>query len=513
MQITRIVRIQLAIFGALTVVAVVALLWYYLRVPALLGVGQYTLYAELPSSGGLYATANVTYHGVTIGKVTEVLPTERGARATMSISERYRIPVDVTANVHSVSAIGEQYLDLVATDGGGQYLSDGDTITEATVPAEIGPALDTVDRALAALPRDRIASLLDETSSAVAGLGPTLYRLVDATQSVVADFRAYRPAVGDVITHAGPIIDSQVESGADIAAWSAQLDELAAQAAEHDAALQRSLRDAAPTARAVHGVLEEVRDGLPQTLANLTIVLDMLKRYHDGVEQVLVILPQGAAVAQTVAAPFPGQALLHFNLAVNQPPPCFSGFVPASQWRSPADTTRAPLPDRLSYCKIPKDADNVVRGARNYPCADVPGKRAATPQECRSDEPYVPAGTNPWYGEPGQIRTCPAPGARCDQPVEPGRVIPAPTVNTGEHPLPADRLPPPPLPRSDPLTPPGQGTVRCDGRQPNPCVYTPAHATFHPARGEVIGPDGVRYRLEDSSGDTGDAWKSMLAPR
>ena len=54
---------------------------------------------------------------------------------------------------------------------------------------------------------------------------------------------------------------------------------------------------------------------------------------------------------------------------------------------------------------IPKDAPNAVRGARNYPCADVPGKRAATPRECRSEEPYVPLGTNPWYGDPNQIPT------------------------------------------------------------------------------------------------------------
>ena len=80
--------------------------------------------------------------------------------------------------------------------------------------------------------------------------------------------------------------------------------------------------------------------------------------------------------------------------------------------------------------------------ARNIPCVDVPGKRAATPKECRSNKPYVPLGTNPWYGDPNQIRNCPAPGARCDQPVNPGQVIPAPSINNGLNPLPADRLPP-----------------------------------------------------------------------
>ena len=79
-----------------------------------MGIGQYQLKAELPASGGLYSTANVTYRGITIGKVTAVEPTENGAEATMSIASKFKIPLDAVANVHSVSAVGEQYLDLVS---------------------------------------------------------------------------------------------------------------------------------------------------------------------------------------------------------------------------------------------------------------------------------------------------------------------------------------------------------------------------------------------------------------
>src|SRR6516165_5916117 len=103
---TPFVRLQLAFFTILTVVAFAVLGLHYLRLPDVLGVGQYRLYADLPASGGLYRTANVTYRGIQIGKVTDVEPTERGARATDSIDDRYKIPADATANVHSVSAIG-----------------------------------------------------------------------------------------------------------------------------------------------------------------------------------------------------------------------------------------------------------------------------------------------------------------------------------------------------------------------------------------------------------------------
>ena len=519
-MLTRFIKFQLVLFTILTIIALTVLGWYYLRVPSLVGIGQYELHAELPRSGGLYATANVTYRGTQIGKVTSVVPTENGARATMSIDDRYKIPADASANVHSVSAIGEQYLDLVSTGNPGQYLSPGSTITESTVPSEVGPALDAANRGLAVLPKEKIDVLLTETSNAVGGLGPALQRLVDSTTNVAQGFKDNLPQVNDIIANSAPILDSQVSSGDNIEQWSRNLDIIASQSAEQDAALRSGLEQAAPTLDQVNNVFSGVRDSLPQTLANLSIVIDMLKRYNKGLEQTLVILPQGAAVAQAGTL-FEDLGQLPLALSINQPPPCLTGFLPASEWRSPADTSMAPLP-KNTYCKIPKDYQgNVVRGARNYPCVDVPGKRAATPMECRSPEPYVPLGTNPWYGDPNQILSCPAPGARCDQGVNPGRgVIPAPTVNNGVNPAPADQLPPPQstAPISDPLSPPGQGTVSCSGQQPNPCIYTPAPgppgstAVYSPASGQVVGPDGVRYNVSNSSNPGDDGWKEMLAP-
>ena len=513
-MLTRFIRMQLIVFAVLTVTALVALGWYYLRIPSQLGVGQYRLVAELPASGGLYRTSNVTYRGIQIGRVTKVEPTKNGVRATLTIDSRYKIPIDASANVHSVSAIGEQYLDLVSTGNPGMFFEPGQTITKGTVPSEIGPALDAANRGLSVLPKRKITSLLDETAQAVGGLGPALQRLVDSTQSIVGDFQANISDVNDIIENSAPIIDSQVDSGDSIERWSHNLDVLTAQAAQNDQHVQSILAKAAPTADQVNEVFGDVRESLPQTLANLEIVADMLKRYNKGVEQLMVFLPEIAAVGQTLVASAPGSVLMGFNLSINNPPPCMTGFLPASQWRSPAETSMAPLPSG-TYCKIPQDTPaNVVRGARNYPCVDVPGKRAATPRECRDNKPYIPLGTNPWFGDPNQLRNCPAPGARCDQPVDPGRVMPAPSINNGLNPAPADRLPAPPPPIDDPLQRPGSGTVQCNGQQPNPCIYTPASpsAIYVPSSGEVVGADGSKYTLEDSNHLGDDGWKDMLAP-
>lgn len=514
-MLTRFIRIQLIVFAVVTLIALLVLCLYYVRLPAYFGIGQYTLKAELPAAGGLYTTSNVTFGGSTIGKVTAVEPTERGALATMSISDDYRIPLDTSANVHSVSAVGEQYLDLVPVGKSKEYFAPGQTITKSTVPTPIGDTLDAANNALSVLPADKVSKLLDETSQAVGGLGPALQRLVDSTTVLANGFKENKGQLNDITDNVGPLLDTQIATQDDISTFSANLNTVTTQGAEKDQVLRRALAQAGPTANGVAVIFGDLKDSLPQTLANVAIVADMLKRHNAGLEQTLVVLPQAGSAAQAVAAPYKGSAALDLALAINQPPPCLTGFLPASEWRAPADTSIAPIPDGL-YCKIPKDFQaNVVRGSRNFPCSDVPGKRAASPEECASNEPYTPLGTNPYYGDPNQVLNCPAAAGRCDQPPKPGLVFPAPSVNNGRNPLPANELPGTPPPTSDPLTAPGSGTVQCSGQQPNPCVYTPAQgpaAVYSPSSGQVVGSDGTKYAVTNSSNTGDDGWKDMLAP-
>ena len=76
-MLTRFVWRQLILFSILSVITAIALGGYYLRLPTAAGIGQYTLKADLPTSGGLYRTANVTYRGETIGTVTAAVGSRR----------------------------------------------------------------------------------------------------------------------------------------------------------------------------------------------------------------------------------------------------------------------------------------------------------------------------------------------------------------------------------------------------------------------------------------------------
>ena len=135
-MLTRFVRTQLMIFTIASIVGVAMMVFAYLQVPTLLGIGRITVKMELPATGGLYQFSNVTYRGVQVGKVTVGRADRQGAEATMSLDTSPKIPADLHAEVRSMSAVGEQYVDLLPRTDSGPYLENGSVIAMAdtTIP-------------------------------------------------------------------------------------------------------------------------------------------------------------------------------------------------------------------------------------------------------------------------------------------------------------------------------------------------------------------------------------------
>ena len=105
--------------------------------------------------------------------------------------------------------------------------------------------------------------------------------------------------------------------------------------------------------------------------------------YHKSIEQLLVVLPALFAAIITAANGEPQDegAKLDFKINID-PPPCNTGFIPPPLIRTPADETVREIPTDM-YCKTAQNDPSTVRGARNYPCQEFPGKRAPTVALCR----------------------------------------------------------------------------------------------------------------------------------
>lgn len=486
LRLNRKTWIQLAVLSLVTIVSCGAMAFNYMKLPqTLFGIGEYTVSVDLKESGGLYPNSVVTYRGTDVGQVKSVNVTATGVRAVLAMRSGVKVPSDVLASVHSRSAIGEQFIELTPQPGKeeahSRLLQAGDVIPagKVEVPVDIGRLLDLTNRALRAIPRDNLRTVMNETDRAVGGLGPELSRIVDgSTALAIAGGQTIDP-LATLIDQAPPVLNSQVQTADAIATWAHRTAAIMAQFKAQDAALRDLLTQGSSGLEEGRALFDRVGPAVPVLFANLVSLGDIAYVYRHDIEQILVLLPQGIAVMAGSLVPNTGTKqdyrgfYLDFNLNMNLPPPCTTGFLPPTQRRSPASVDAPDRPAAELYCRLPQDSELNVRGARNIPCETKPWKRAPTVELCESDEEYVPIndGYN-WKGDPNATYS--------------GQGVP-------QYP-----------PGQDPRLPPPRGTA-----PPPPPI---AVATYDPASGDYIGPDGHRYTEADLAHPRAKNWQSLLVP-
>jgi phospholipid/cholesterol/gamma-HCH transport system substrate-binding protein len=478
MHLTKRVRRQLVFFVAITLIAGGLMAFKFIGAPALLfGVGRYEVTVNLPAAAGLYATGNVTYRGTEVGKISTVRLSATGVDAVLSLDSNVKIPADLEARVHSTNAIGEQYIELVPNSAAGPALKTGDVIPvdRTAVPADINSLLDTTNAGLQAIPHDDLKTAIDEAYTAVGGLGPELARIVRGTTNLAIDARANLDALTNVIDKSQPILDTQTDTADSIQAWASNVASVTESLAKEDEAVRGVFASGPAAADAARQLLDRLQPSLPIVLANLTSLTNVAVVYRDNLEQLLVLVTpamemlQGSGLANRDVPPAYRGTYLSFNLNVNLPPPCTTGYLPPQQVRSMSEVDYPDRPAGDRYCRIPQDSLNNVRGVRNLPCVTRPGKRAPTVEMCESDEQYVPLndGFN-WKGDPNATLS--------GQPVPP--------VAPGD---PAPGAPaPPPI----------------------------SVAQYDPVTGTYTGPDGRQYTQSNLAGaaETPGSWQDLLVP-
>lgn len=485
-QLTRTVKIQLVAFVIIALVAIGVVGIGYIRLPEkLFGIDRYTVTVELAESGNLYANGNVTYRGTEVGRVQAVRLTDNGVEAELSLDSAVPIPSDLVAQVHSQTAIGEQYVALLPRNATSAPLKNGDVIplSRTTVPPNINALLDATNRGLEAIPNDNVKTVIDESYTAFGGLGPEFSRFINGATNLAIDAQSNVDALTGLVDGAAPVLNSQADTSDAISAWAANLASITGQLKAQNGALAGVLEQGAPAAAEVQRLLERVKPTLPIVLANLVSVGQVAITYRADIEQLLVLLPQGIANLQGTAvanlnteAAYNGP-FLDFNTNLNLPPTCSTGFLPAQQRRVPSLVDAPDRTERDLYCRVPQDSQFNVRGVRNIPCETVPGKRAATVKDCESPDQYVPLNDGlTWKGDPNATLS--------------GQDVPK-------------------SPPSAPLSPGGAPPVSA----PVPGAPALAVGEYDPATGSYVGTDGKVYTQQDlASNGKEQTWQSMLMP-
>ncbi|MBP2339416.1 phospholipid/cholesterol/gamma-HCH transport system substrate-binding protein [Saccharothrix coeruleofusca] len=371
-MIPRATKVRIGAFVLIALLGVSYVGAEYAGLGRVFGSTGYVVTMRLAESGGIFTNAEVTYRGVTVGRVGQLRLTADGVEVDLAVDpDAPPIPADLEAVVANRSAVGEQYVDLRPRREDGPHLGEGSVIprTATKVPPPVDGLLTNLDEFARSVPEDSLRTVVDELHLAFDGAGPDLRALLDGTRSVTDAATRHLPQTRALIDNGLVVLTTQAEQGGAIRSFSGDLRALAEQLKSSDGDLRRLIGVSPQAAEQVSALLAESGPGLGVLFANLLTTANILVTRRDGLEQIAVTYPLVVGGGFTVA---PGDGRAHFGLALNvfDPPPCTVGYE-GTTIRQGTDTSAAPL-NTGAYCALARGSATSVRGAQNAPFGGVP---------------------------------------------------------------------------------------------------------------------------------------------
>lgn len=382
---SRLVRYQVIAFVLVTVLGVGYAMARYAGLGPILGFGQYHVSVRLPDTGGLYAGADVTERGVTVGRVDAIIPHTEGITADISVDNGTRISArGLKAAVRSVSAVGEQYLEFTPRGSSPPYLKPGSAVpaSEVSLPPSTTRLLASVNALLRSVPRRQLTITVNELYAAFNGSGPRLRQLLASASDLLTAAQQNITPTRQLIAGLRPVLNTQAAGSAEIEAISRNLDALSARLRDSNPDLSGTIARLPGFISQLNGLVGQLQPTVPLLLANLTSVGRVLDVYLPNVRQLLVVVPADIndVTAAVMNSPIPGALNADYLSSAGNPPACERGY--RTPIRDPSDTSAKPPPTPPPHCAVPADSPQDVRGDRNNPCPDNPAVRSATAAGC-----------------------------------------------------------------------------------------------------------------------------------
>jgi phospholipid/cholesterol/gamma-HCH transport system substrate-binding protein len=363
----------------------------------------YTVDVELPRTGGLFTHSDVTYRGVSVGRVGPIDLTADGVVAHLRIKKSApSIPADTRAVVAGLSAVGEQYIDLRPESDSGPYLADGTRIElpDTEVPAPVTDVLTSVDALTRSVPLEDLRTVVDEFGKTFEGHGDDLQALLDNGSAFVEAADRALPSTTRLLTDGETVLRTQAEEAEAIRGFADGATELARALKGSDADLRRLLTVTPGAATQVSGLLRDLDPSLGVVLANLLTTSEVAVTRQRGIEELLVKYP--AAVSAGATAVDGGTMQLGLAVTFFKPLPCTAGYG-GTRYRNGLDLGTAPALNTGASCTAPPGSGVNVRGSANAP------RGGPLPEPARPGS--LPSGSAKPSASTGTSAAGPLPGA------------------------------------------------------------------------------------------------------
>jgi phospholipid/cholesterol/gamma-HCH transport system substrate-binding protein len=364
-MITRQTRLQLLVFGLISILGLTYTGMRYANLDRFFTDQGYIVLADFSDSGGIFKGAEVTYRGVPKGKVESLTLQKDGVRVGLRLKPGTQIPRDVKAFVGNRSAVGEQYVDLQPQSDGTPYLAKGDVIPQSATQIPISPTtlLVNLDDLVNSVDVQDVAVVLDELGTAFEGTEDSLQRLIDAGDALTQAATEHLPQTKKLINDGATVLNTQRDVAGQFRSFNRDLADLSATLRSSDPDFTRLFANGTQSAQQTTELLETNRSALPVLLSNLVTIAQIQSVRLPAIRQILVTYPNVIAGGFTVV---PNDGTTHFGLATTgDPKPCTEGYETTKK-RAPSDT-KLRTPNLNAYCKLKPETNRDVRGAQNEP--------------------------------------------------------------------------------------------------------------------------------------------------
>jgi phospholipid/cholesterol/gamma-HCH transport system substrate-binding protein len=361
-------KLKLATFTLLSVLVMGYTGIHYANLGGTVGQpGYYVVRLDLAQAGGIFSHADVTYRGISVGRVGDIRLTATGVEADLDINNTApKIPARLQAAVADLSAVGEQYVDLRPDTASGPYLTAGMVIPQrdTQLPLPVTDLLNSVNTLALSLPLGTLRDLLNEMATGFGRQGANLAAILDGNQALVRALSATAPQTITLINAGKTVLATQIAESGALNSFAASARLLARQLRASDPDLSKLITSAPKAAAQVADLLAGTNPGLAVLIANLLTTSKVTLTRGQALEELLSALPADIAAGSTVitngGANF-GVALTFFN-----PLPCTAGYGGTVD-RNGLDTSPPPPLNTSAGCTLPASSGVDVRGSAHAP--------------------------------------------------------------------------------------------------------------------------------------------------
>jgi phospholipid/cholesterol/gamma-HCH transport system substrate-binding protein len=366
-MITKRTKIQLVVFVLITLLGVSFVGAKYAQLDQLFYSSSYRVDAHFADSGGIFKGAEVTYRGVTIGRVGGMDLTDDGVDVLLDIDKAEdRIPAKTLAVVGNRSAVGEQYVELQPKVDNGPYLKDGSQIAQSDtqIPLSTTKWLGDTESLVNSVPKQDLRTVVSEFGAAFHNGGDDLTRLINSSTSFIESANANFDTTTALIRDSNTVLTTQVDKASAIRTFARNLALVSDTLVASDADLRRVIENGSATANQLRQFLQDNGVNLGKLINNLVTTNEVQIKHLDGIRMVMILYPY------TVAGGFVvndkdsnGVYNAHFGMILQQAPPvCHRGYN--ARVRNP-DSERGNAPmDENAHCSEPPTVSD-PRGAQN----------------------------------------------------------------------------------------------------------------------------------------------------